>query len=113
MTLRMIKMAIMTLPALTLSEATRAETLSLSKVDGKIDRHIQANNTIKNGQCLAFVLNDFRERKIPKSRILITFDDPNIDGIGIALDETDEAYTCEAGELRSWEGSEFQVSKRF
>ncbi len=111
--MRMIKTAVIALPALTLSEATRAETLALSKIDPKIDRHIQASTSKKNGRCLAFMLKDFRERKIPKSRVLITFDDPNIDGIGIALDETDEAYTCEAGELRSWEGSEYEVSKRF
>jgi len=27
--------------------------------------------------------------------------------------ETDENYTCEAGELRAWEANEYQVAKTF
>ncbi|CCM78843.1 hypothetical protein [Rhizobium mesoamericanum] len=101
------------LPAMLVSEAARADTLPLSKVNRKIEGHIQTSNTKKNVQCLAFILKDLQDRKIPKSRILVTFDDPNIDGIGIGLDETDEIYTCEAGELRAWEENEYQVAKRF
>ncbi|MBZ9792529.1 hypothetical protein K9B32_20815 [Rhizobium sp. 3T7] len=113
MKLSLIRIFILALPALPLSEAARADTLPLSKINRKIESHIQTSNTKKNVQCLAFILKDFQERKIPKSRILVTFDDPNIDGIGIGLDETDENYTCEAGELRSWEENEYQVAKRF
>ncbi|SEH91830.1 hypothetical protein SAMN05216228_1012192 [Rhizobium tibeticum] len=109
----MIRMFILALPALLLSEAVRANMLPLSKINRKIESHIQRSNTKKNVRCLAFILKDFQERKIPKSRILVTFDDPNIDGIGIGLDETDENYTCEAGELRSWEANKYQVAKTF
>lgn len=111
--LRLTKIFILALPALLVSEAAPAETLPLSKINRKIESHIQTSNATKNVRCLAFILKDFQERKIPKSRILVTFDDANIDGIGIGLDETDENYTCEAGELRSWEENEYQVAKRF
>ncbi|OWV94176.1 hypothetical protein ATY79_26770 [Rhizobium sp. R693] len=100
-------------PALLASEAARADTLPLSKIDRKIESHIQRGNTKKNVQCLAFILNDFQERKIRKSDIYVTFDDPYIDGIGIGIAETDENYTCEAGKLRAWEANEYQVAKTF
>lgn len=111
--MKSIRIVTLVLLALPVSEAARADTLPLSKINHKIENHIQRSNTKKNVQCLAFILKDFQERKIPKSRILVTFDDPNIDGIGIGLDETDENYTCEAGELRSWEENEYQVAKTF
>ncbi|MFD1725787.1 hypothetical protein [Rhizobium viscosum] len=111
--IKSIKIFPFALLALLVSEGTRADTLPLSKINRKIESRIQTGNTKKNVQCLAFILKDFQDRKIPKSRILVTFDDPNIDGIGIGLDETDEIYTCEAGELRSWEENDYQVAKTF
>jgi hypothetical protein len=113
MKLHLIRIFILALPALPLSEAARADTLQLSKIDRKIESHIRRGNTKKNVQCLAFILKDFQERKIQKSDIYVTFDDPNIDGIGIGIAETDENYTCEAGELRAWEANEYQVAKTF
>jgi hypothetical protein len=85
MKLHLIRIFILALPALPLSEAARADTLQLSKIDRKIESHIRRGNTKKNVQCLAFILKDFQERKIQKSDIYVTFDDPNIDGIGTTL----------------------------
>ncbi|OWW05418.1 hypothetical protein ATY81_00945 [Rhizobium sp. R72] len=108
-----MRIVILALSTLLVSEAARADTLPLSKINRKIESHIQHSNTKKNVQCLEFILKDFQERKIRKSDILATFDDPNIDGIGIGIAETDENYSCEAGELRSWEANEYQVAKTF
>ncbi|MEY9531945.1 hypothetical protein AB7M37_001709 [Sinorhizobium fredii] len=104
---------ILALPALALSDATRAETLELSKIDRKTELHIQRGNTKQSVQCFAYILKDFQDRKIRKSDIYVTFDDPNIDGIGVGIAETDENYTCEAGELRAWEAGEYRAVKRF
>ncbi|CDM61288.1 MULTISPECIES: hypothetical protein [Rhizobium] len=113
MKLRLIRIFMLALPAMLVSVAARADTLQLSKVDRKIESHIQRGNTRQNVQCLAYILKDFQERKIRKSKIYVTFDDPNIDGIGVGLVETDENYTCEAGELRAWEANEYQLVKTF
>ncbi len=113
MKLRLIRIFILALPGLPISIAAQADTLALSKINGKIEDHIQRSNTKQNMKCLAFILKDFQERKVPKSDIYVTFDDPNIDGIGVGLAETDENYTCEAGELRAWEANEYQLVKTF
>jgi len=108
-----MRIVILALSALPFAGAAQADTFPLSKINRKIESHIQRRNTTQNMQCLAFILKDFQERKIRKSDIYVTFDDPNIDGLGVGLAETDENYTCEAGELRAWEGNAYQRVKTF
>ncbi|SCW79453.1 hypothetical protein SAMN02927900_05000 [Rhizobium mongolense subsp. loessense] len=110
MKLPLTTIVILALPVL---EGARADTLRLSKIDRKTEAHIHSGNTGRNVQCFAYILKDFQERKIRKSDIYVTFDDPNIDGIGVGIAETDENYTCEAGELRAWEAGAYQAVKAF
>jgi hypothetical protein len=55
------------------------------------------------GVPLPEAMEQSQARKIKKSDIYVTFDDPQIDGIGIGLAETHENDTCEGGEMRAWE----------
>lgn len=91
----------------------RAETVQLSKMDRPTEVYIQRGNIHQNVNCYASILQDFTKRKIRKSEIYVTYDDPQIDGIGIGLADADENYTCENGELRVWETGEYQVLKKF
>ncbi|WP_245442502.1 hypothetical protein [Rhizobium chutanense] len=90
-----------------------ADTLPLSKIDRKTEAAIRRSNAKQNVRCFDYILKDFLERKIRKADIYVTFNDPAIDGIGIGIAETDENYSCEAGELRSWEQGSYQVAKKF
>lgn len=53
-------------------------------------------------ECYWFVLDRLEKRAVQEKDIYVTFNDPGTNGIGIGLADTDESYSCENGELRTW-----------
>ncbi|WP_246738002.1 MULTISPECIES: hypothetical protein [Rhizobium] len=95
------------------SDQSFAETRPLSEINQKTEARIQREISDRDLRCYKFILRDFRSRKIKQSDILVTFDDPEVDGIGVGISETDENYSCEDGEMRAWEGGKYEVVKTF
>ncbi len=95
------------------SDQSFAETRPLSEITQKAEARIQGQISDRDLRCYKYILRDFRSRKIKPSDILVTFDDPEVDGIGVGIFETDENYSCERGEMRAWEGGKYDVVKTF
>lgn len=92
----------------------RAETIQLSRMDSETATYIQRGNQGNNVECYWFILGRLEKRGIDEKEIYVTFDDPDTDGIGIELADTDESYSCENGELREWsEEGAYMVERRF
>lgn len=92
----------------------QAETIQLSRIDSETATYIQRGNQGNNVECYWFILDRLEKRGIHEKDIYVTFDDPDTDGIGIGLADTDESYSCENGELRAWsEEGKYVVERRF
>ncbi|MQV32030.1 hypothetical protein GHK47_02705 [Sinorhizobium meliloti] len=91
-----------------------AETIQLSRMDSETATYIQRGNQGNNVECYWFILDRLEKRGIPKKDIYVTFDDPDTDGIGIGLADTDANYSCEHGELRVWsEEGKYVIERKF
>lgn len=99
--------------ALSVSPTALAKTRPLSEITKKTEARILRDNLKPNVACYKEILEDFQERKIKKADIYVTFDDPQVEGIGIGIAETDENYSCEGGEMRAWEAGKYEVVKKF
>lgn len=94
------------------SSATAEATL-LSEMDRETEVYIQRGNQGRDVDCYFWLLDDLRPDIAGDHVIYVSFDDPEIDGIGVSLAETDVFYTCEKGQLRSWEMGEYVVVREF
>lgn len=91
-----------------------AETIQLSRMSRATAAYIQRGNFGNNVECYWFMLDRLEKRGVPETEIYVTFDDPETNGIGIGLADTDESYSCENGELRAWdEEGKYVVERKF
>jgi len=89
------------------------ETIQLSKMDSQTSTYIIRGSIGTNVDCYFELIKSIEKRGLSEKDIWVTFDDPKIDGLGVGFDGSDEYYTCENGELRSWEMGKYRVLKRY
>lgn len=85
----------------------------VSELDDETRVYIQRGNHGHNVECYEYVLSHVLGPKADLSQYAVTFDDPSVNGIGVGSVDSGEYYSCENGELRSWDGGESILMKRF
>ena len=74
---------------------------------------IQRGNAEAEWQCLQDALADAKANGASPDETYVTFEDPEVQGVSVGIGESDWNYTCEEGEMRSYEGGKYDVLRSY
>lgn len=88
-----------------------AEKIRLDKLDRKTEVYLQRGLNDADSRCLTYILKKLR--KEDTKQWYISFDEPDQDGVEFSAADSDSNYSCEKGQLVSYEIGEKEVIKSF
>lgn len=92
----------------------QSETVSYSELDSETQIYLQRGLSWPDYACLQWTIADMLWRYgVEADNLLITYDDPEVDGVSIEADESGFIRTCENGILREWDAGDATVIHEF
>lgn len=88
-----------------------AEKMRLDKLDRKTEVYLQRGLNDVDSRCFAYILTELR--KEDTKQWYISFDEPDQDGVMFGGADSDANYSCEHGQLITYEIGEKYVIKNF
>lgn len=88
-----------------------AEKMRLDKLDRKTEIYLQRGLNGADSRCFTYILRKLR--KEDTKQWYISFDEPDQDGVMFGAADSDSNYSCEHGQLVSYEIGEKHVIKSF
>lgn len=88
-----------------------AEKLRLDKLDRKTEVYLQRGLNDADSRCFGYILTELR--KEDTKQWYISFDEPDQDGVTFEAADSDANYSCEHGQLISYDIGEKGVIKSF
>lgn len=110
----MRKLLIGCVSALLLSTAAQSETVRYSEMDRETEVYLQRGLSWPDYACLQWTIADMLWRYgVDAEKLLITYDDPEADGVSVQADESGFVRTCESGVLREWDAGDATIIHEF
>ncbi|WP_455153783.1 hypothetical protein [Brucella anthropi] len=88
-----------------------AEKLRLDKLDRKTEVYLQRGLNDADSRCFSYILKKLR--KEDTKQWYISFEEPDQDGVEFGAANSDSNYSCEQGQLVSYEIGKKEVIKSF
>ncbi|WHS32054.1 hypothetical protein QLQ09_08800 [Brucella sp. NM4] len=88
-----------------------AEKLRLDKLDRETEVYLQRGLNDADSRCLTYILEKLR--KEDTKQWYISFEEPDQVGVAFGAADSDSSYSCENGQLVSYEIGEKEIIKSF